>query len=99
MDPIHVPITDQLDLHTFRPKEVSDLLQDYFKACIEENILMVRVIHGKGTGALKRGVHAFLEKSPLVRTFAEAPPNAGGWGATLVELIPSTQTQEKKEPS
>ncbi len=89
MDPIHIPITDQLDLHTFRPGEVSDLLQDYFAACIEQEILSIRVIHGKGTGALKRGVHAFLEKSPLVRSFREAPPDAGGWGATLVELKPS----------
>jgi DNA-nicking Smr family endonuclease len=92
MEPIHIPITDQLDLHTFRPGEVSDLLQDYFEACIEKEILTVRVIHGKGTGALKKGVHGFLKRCPMVRSFKEAPPGAGGWGATLVELNPSTQT-------
>jgi DNA-nicking Smr family endonuclease len=99
MDPIPIPITDELDLHTFRPGEVSDLLQDYFRACIEKGIPAVRVVHGKGTGALRRGVHAFLDRSPLVRAFADAPPEAGGWGATLVELNPSTRTQKKKGPS
>jgi DNA-nicking Smr family endonuclease len=94
MEPIHIPITDQLDLHTFRPKEVSHLLQDYFEACIEKEILTVRVIHGKGSGALKRGVHAFLNRCPMVRSFKEAPPSAGGWGATLVDLHPSTRTDK-----
>ncbi len=99
MEPIPIPITDELDLHTFRPGEVSDLLQDYFEACIEKGIPAVRVIHGKGIGALRRGVHAFLEKSPLVRAFRAAPPEAGGWGATMVELNPSTRNQNEKGSS
>lgn len=86
MDPIHIPITDTLDLHTFRPGEVADLLQDYFESCIEKEIWTVRIIHGKGTGALKRGVRAFLDKNPMVRSFRDAPSDAGGWGATIVEL-------------
>lgn len=86
MEPIIVPIEDVLDLHLFRPAEVPDLLDTYFQECIRANIYTVRVIHGKGKGVLKKGVLALLEKHPLVRSFSPAPPEAGGWGATLVTL-------------
>ena len=84
--PVKIPITDEIDLHTFRPEEVADLLDDYFRACIKKNIVVVRVIHGKGTGALKKRVHAVLKNNPRVTAFRDAAPEAGGWGATLVEL-------------
>ena len=83
-----MPIEDVIDLHLFRPAEVADLLDNYFHECIRAGILSVRVIHGKGTGTLKRGVLALLEKHPLVAAFSPAPPEAGGWGATLVTLRP-----------
>jgi DNA-nicking Smr family endonuclease len=86
MEPIKMPIEDELDLHTFNPKEVPDLLEDYFSECIEAGVYSVRVIHGKGTGILKKKVHGCLKKSRLVSSFSDAPSNAGGWGATLVEL-------------
>jgi DNA-nicking Smr family endonuclease len=86
MDPIVYPITDVLDLHTFAPREVADLLDDYFEACIEKQILAVRIIHGKGQGILRRRVEAILARHPLVAGFRPAPPEAGGWGATLVDL-------------
>ncbi|MGD9090210.1 MAG: Smr/MutS family protein, partial [Desulfobacterales bacterium] len=54
--------------------------------CIKEGIFSVRVIHGKGKGIQKRHVHQILDKHPLVRRYGDAPPEAGGWGATLVEL-------------
>ena len=88
MEPIHVPITDILDLHFFQPKEVPDLLDDYFSACVDTGIFSVRIIHGKGHGILKKRVHAILKTHPLVKFFKDAPPDAGGWGATLVELQP-----------
>lgn len=82
-----VPITDELDLHNFRPGEVRELLEDYFLACIEKDILSVRVIHGKGTGALRKTVESYLSKSSLVANYIHpAPGDAGGWGATLVNL-------------
>ncbi len=87
MEPITIPITDVLDLHTFQPKEVPDLLADYFSACIDADIFSVRIIHGKGSGVLRDRVHSVLKKSPLVTSFKNAPAQAGGWGATLVELI------------
>lgn len=86
MEPITIPITDVLDLHTFQPREIPDLLADYFSACIDAGILSVRIIHGKGTGVLRERVHSILKKSPQVASFGKAPAQAGGWGATLVEL-------------
>jgi DNA-nicking Smr family endonuclease len=86
MDPIEFPITAELDLHTFRPSEVSDLRDDYFDECIARGIFSVRVIHGKGSGTLKKRVRTILDKHPLVAGYADAPPEAGGWGATRVEL-------------
>lgn len=85
-EPVRIPITGELDLHTFRPSEVEDLLEDYFAACMEEGIHTVRVIHGKGTGKLKKKVHAALSRNSMVETFSQAPHDAGGWGATRVWL-------------
>jgi DNA-nicking Smr family endonuclease len=75
-----------LDLHTFRPGEVKDLLIDYLAACREKGIFDVRIIHGKGTGQLRRTVHSVLSRLPDVRSFRLAGEDAGGWGATLLEL-------------
>ncbi|MEW6443720.1 MAG: Smr/MutS family protein [bacterium] len=85
-EPLELPIDDTLDLHTFRPQEVTDLVSDYLAACREKGILEVRIIHGKGTGALRRTVHAVLGRLPGVRSFRLAGEDAGGWGATLVVL-------------
>jgi DNA-nicking Smr family endonuclease len=90
MDPVEYPITDILDLHTFHPRDVPDLLDDYFEACLEKGIGSVRIIHGKGQGILRRRVEAILARHPLVAAFRPAPPEAGGWGATLVDLHPAT---------
>ncbi len=85
-DPIEIPINGELDLHTFRPSEVKYLLEDYFEACREKGILRVRVIHGKGTGALRETVHAHLRKSERVESFRLGDETSGSWGATLVDL-------------
>jgi len=84
--PIHVPIEDFLDLHTFPPKEAAPIVQAYLEACQEKGLYRVRIIHGKGTGLLRKKVHKFLESSPLVHSFSLAPPEAGSWGATIVLL-------------
>jgi DNA-nicking Smr family endonuclease len=87
MKSVQVPIEDTIDLHTFHPKDVPDLLGEYFTACIESGITSVRIIHGKGTGILKMNVMKQLKKNPLVVRFREASPDSGGWGATQVELV------------
>jgi DNA-nicking Smr family endonuclease len=86
IDPVAIPITGELDLHTFRPSDVTRLLDDYFAECIKRGILKVRVVHGKGTGTLRTTVQVHLRRSPHVRTFAQADETTGGWGATWVTL-------------
>ena len=85
-EPLYLSIDGVLDLHTFKPGEVKELLSDYFEACLEKEITTVRIIHGKGTGALRDLVHAQLRKSPLVASFQSAEAGSGGWGATIAHL-------------
>lgn len=84
--PVPIPITGELDLHTFRPAELASLLEEYFTACRARGIATVRVVHGKGTGTLRETVHAQLRRSPLVSAFRLGDEHTGGWGATLVTL-------------
>ena len=95
MEPIQIPIEDVLDLHTFRPQDIADLIENYFDECIKAGIFSVRVIHGKGKGIQKRQVQRILQNNPAVKSFKDAPPEAGGWGATLVQLKPPSNNAEK----
>ena len=97
MKVVKLAIEDVLDLHTFRPKDIPDLLDNYFTECIKARIFSVRIIHGKGKGIQKRRVQGILEKNSMVRAFKEAPPEAGGWGATLVELVTNLETGDSEE--
>ena len=85
-EPIQLPIEGVLDLHTFQPRDVKDLVLEYLAACIERGIYEVRVIHGKGIGNLQRTVHSILAKHPEVISFALASEAFGGSGATIVHL-------------
>jgi DNA-nicking Smr family endonuclease len=85
---ILLPIDGILDLHTFHPREVKDLVGEYLRACLEREIFEIRIIHGKGTGALRRTVHAALRSFKEVTTFRLAGEDAGGWGATIVTIAP-----------
>lgn len=84
--PVELPIDGVLDLHAFRPRDVKDLVPTYLDECRKRGILQVRIIHGKGTGALRETVHAVLRKTPGVSSFGLASAGAGGWGATIVEM-------------
>ena len=84
--PFEIPIDGVLDLHTFKPAEVKDLVPEYLGACIKKGIFRVRIVHGKGTGALMKTVHSVLKKTPEVESFEQAGIDEGGWGATIVRL-------------
>lgn len=88
--PVRIPITGELDLHAFRPAEVASLIEEYLRECQQRRLTEVRIIHGKGTGALRQTVQALLRRSPRVASFRQGDESTGGWGATLVRLkLPS----------
>ena len=84
--PVKIPIEDVLDLHTFHPRDVPSLLEEYLTACQEDGIYAVRIIHGKGKGIQKTRVRSLLEQMPMVESCKDAGHGAGGWGATIVEI-------------
>jgi dsDNA-specific endonuclease/ATPase MutS2 len=83
--PFEPELTDELDLHTFAPRDVAEVVRAYLEACAGR-FSEVRVVHGKGTSTQQRTVHAVLRGHPLVESFGLAPPERGGWGATIVRL-------------
>lgn len=94
-EPAELEIDGVLDLHTFRPREVGSLVSEYLDECQRRGVLEIRIIHGKGKGVLRRTVHSVLEKRDDVAGFALAPPERGGWGATLVTLHPECPSTER----
>ena len=85
MSPNKLPIDGTLDLHTFRPQDLGSLIPGYIEACLDEGIYSIRIIHGKGTGSLRRSVHALLDRNPHVERYSLAGDRSG-WGATVAEL-------------
>jgi DNA-nicking Smr family endonuclease len=86
--PVEIPILGTLDLHTFDPRDLDQLLPDYLEACRARGLLEVRVVHGKGTGILGARVRSILDRLEAVARHRPAGEEAGGWGATLVTLRP-----------
>ena len=86
--PVRLPIEDSLDLHSFAPKDVRPVVDEYLKEAAARDFREVRLIHGRGTGAQRASVQGLLAGHPLVERFFDAPPERGGWGATVVVLKP-----------
>ncbi len=84
--PVPLPITGELDLHTFRPQDLGELIPAYLAECAARGLREVRIVHGKGTGTLRTTVHTLLQRSPLVASFRLGDEHSGSWGATLVTL-------------
>jgi DNA-nicking Smr family endonuclease len=77
-----------LDLHTFSPREVTSVVEEYLMECRRLGISHARLIHGKGKGVQRRAVRGLLKRLDFVEDYRDAPGEAGGWGATLVTLKP-----------
>lgn len=78
-------VDDVLDLHTFLPRECADVVEEFVRAAHEAGLPEVRIVHGKGTGTLRRIVHGVLDRHPAVDGYAQADAN---WGATVARLKP-----------
>ena len=85
-DPVSLPIEDSLDLHSFAPKDVRPVVDEYLREAVARGFSEVRLIHGRGIGVQRASVQGLLAGHPLVERFFDAPPERGGWGATVVIL-------------
>ncbi|HEX8174786.1 MAG TPA: Smr/MutS family protein [Pyrinomonadaceae bacterium] len=85
-DGVRLEITDIIDLHTINPREVRKVVEEYLSEARARGFRSVRIIHGKGLGVQREIVRTVLERTPFVRDWTDAPPQAGGWGATIAHL-------------
>ncbi len=85
-EPVRIPITDVFDLHTVQPKEVAEVVAAYLEEAHRLGLKNLRIIHGRGIGVQREIVRAVLARTEFVAAFNDAPPDAGGWGATVVKL-------------
>jgi dsDNA-specific endonuclease/ATPase MutS2 len=81
-------IEDHIDLHGFRPRDIPDVVESYLTAARAKGFVEVRLIHGRGTGVQRARVQSRLRRLPFVVDFSDAPTYLGGWGATVVRLLP-----------
>jgi DNA-nicking Smr family endonuclease len=97
VEPVVLPIEDVLDLHPFAPREIRSVVEEYLLQCVDAGFPAVRLIHGKGKGVQRDSIRSLLARLPFVHSFQDAPPEAGGWGATLVLLRVDLAKLERKE--
>jgi DNA-nicking Smr family endonuclease len=83
---VELPISGELDLHAFAPRDIPSVVEEYVRACRERGVLTLRLVHGRGKGVQRAVVRRVLANLPGVASFDDAPPASGGWGATLVRL-------------
>ena len=90
-EPVRLEIKDVFDLHPVPPREVRAVVEEYLREAHLKGYRRVRIIHGKGVGVQREAVRAVLARTPFVEHFADAPPEAGGWGATIALLTPESE--------
>ena len=86
-EPVEIEITDVFDLHTIPPRDVKAVIEEYLRLAHEKGFRCVRIIHGKGIGVQREMVRSILARTPFVSDWTDAPPDAGGLGATIVRLM------------
>jgi dsDNA-specific endonuclease/ATPase MutS2 len=79
-------ITDIIDLHTIPPRDVKRAVEEYLSEAQRAGFRSVRIVHGKGLGVQREMVRAILARTSFVADWTDAPPEAGGWGATIARL-------------
>ena len=94
---LQYPLDGILDLHTFRPCDAGDVTREYLFACYRKGLRQVRIIHGKGTGAIRATVHSVLAQSSLVAGW-RTPTDRSGWGATIVALKSRSDPEHAGDP-
>lgn len=89
--PERIIVTDTLDLHGFFPEQVDEIIDSFILNAVHLKLYRLKIVHGKGKSRLKHEVHQALKNNTHVVRFGDAPPNLGGWGATMVELNPGDE--------
>ncbi|MGH7406985.1 MAG: Smr/MutS family protein [Candidatus Methylomirabilales bacterium] len=95
---VPVPIEEVLDLHPFHPRDIPSVVEEYLREAAARGFQEVRLIHGRGIGFQRQVVQDLLARHPLVVRFADAPPERGGWGASLVWLKPPGAGPPHRQP-
>jgi dsDNA-specific endonuclease/ATPase MutS2 len=85
-EPVEIEITDVFDLHTIPPRDVKRVVEEYLELAREKGFPVVRIIHGKGIGVQRELVRTILARTDFVLDWSDAPPDAGGLGATIVRM-------------
>jgi dsDNA-specific endonuclease/ATPase MutS2 len=85
-EPVVIPIETVLDLHSFAPRDVKNAVEEYLEEARLRGFTAVRIIHGRGIGVQRGTVRSVLARTPFVIAYGDAPPEAGGWGATVATL-------------
>jgi DNA-nicking Smr family endonuclease len=85
-DAVEIPLTGELDLHAFAPRDIPSVVAEYVRACAEEGLTVLRLVHGRGRGVQRAQVRRVLGRLPQVDSCEDAGPLSGGWGATIVRL-------------
>lgn len=96
-DPVEIEITDVIDLHTVPPREVKAVVEGYLKEAREAGFPSVRIIHGKGIGVQREIVQKILARTSFVTSWTDAPPDAGGWGATIAHLVSNINFEDGQD--
>lgn len=85
-EPIRIPIRDVFDLHTFHPRDIEGVVEEYLLEARKAGFTSLRIIHGRGIGVQREAVRTILARTPFVVAYSDAPMEAGGWGATVVQI-------------